>query len=86
MSSAQLVLQTNFGGFLILAEGYAAESPYLIKPVSGHKVSSNGMWTNSMSLFNPFSKTFCGGGNYLDIHFFRMYTSLSSESVAVLIV
>lgn len=27
-----------------------------------------------------------GGGHYLDIHFFRMYTSLSSDSVAILVV
>ncbi|KAL3833357.1 hypothetical protein ACJIZ3_008093 [Penstemon smallii] len=57
VSSAQLVLQTSFGGFLIQAKGVAIDSPYLIKPLSGLDVSSNGRWRNNLSLFNPFDDT-----------------------------
>ncbi|PIN19129.1 hypothetical protein CDL12_08204 [Handroanthus impetiginosus] len=56
LSSAQLVLQTSFGGFLIQAKGFAVESPYLIKPINGLDVSSGGRWRNNLSLFNPFNE------------------------------
>lgn len=55
-SSAQLVLQTSFGGFLIQAKGFAIESPYLIKPLSGFDISSSGRWRKNLSLFNPFDE------------------------------
>ncbi|KAL7141362.1 hypothetical protein ABFS83_08G047800 [Erythranthe nasuta] len=56
LSSAQLVLQTSFGGFLIQVKGFAVESPYLIKPLSGLDISSNGRWRKNLSLFNPFDE------------------------------
>ncbi|KAI3452042.1 hypothetical protein Pfo_008707 [Paulownia fortunei] len=56
LSSAQLVLQTSFGGFLIQAKGFAVESPYLIKPLSGLDISSSGRWRKNLSLFNPFDE------------------------------
>ncbi|KAI3462763.1 hypothetical protein Pfo_019426 [Paulownia fortunei] len=56
LSSAQLVLQTSLGGFLIQAKGFAIESPYLIKPLSGLDVSSSGRWRKNLSLFNPFNE------------------------------
>ncbi|KAG8384402.1 hypothetical protein BUALT_Bualt04G0114300 [Buddleja alternifolia] len=56
LSSAQLVLQTSFGGFLIQAKGFAVESPYLIYPLSGLDISSSGRWRKNFSLFNPFDE------------------------------
>ncbi|KAK6152717.1 hypothetical protein DH2020_012356 [Rehmannia glutinosa] len=55
LSSAQLLLQTSFGGFLIGAKGFAIESPYLIKPLIGLDVSSSGRSRKNLSLFNPFN-------------------------------
>ncbi|KAL8546270.1 hypothetical protein ACS0TY_006117 [Phlomoides rotata] len=55
LSSAQLVLQTSFGGFLIQAKGFAVESPYFIRPLSGFNISSSGSWRKNLSLFNPFN-------------------------------
>lgn len=55
LSSAQLVLQTNFGGFLVRAKGFAVESPYGIQPVT-LDVSSSGRWRKNISLFNPFDE------------------------------
>ncbi|XP_073155165.1 uncharacterized protein [Henckelia pumila] len=56
-SSAQLVLQTSIGGFLVQAEGFAVESPFLIKPLSGLDVSSIRRWGKNLTLFNPFNET-----------------------------
>lgn len=56
LSSAEIVLQTSFGGFLIQAKGFAVDSPYFIKPIDGFSVSSSGRWRNILSLFNPFSE------------------------------
>lgn len=55
LSSAQLVLQTSFGGFLVQAKGFAVESPYFIRPLSGFNISSSGRWRKNLSLFNPFN-------------------------------
>ncbi|XP_019195541.1 PREDICTED: uncharacterized protein LOC109189202 isoform X2 [Ipomoea nil] len=55
LSSAQLVLQTNFGGFLVRAKGFAVESPYGIQSVT-LDVSSSGRWSKNISLFNPFDE------------------------------
>nr|GMD55251.1 transmembrane protein 131 homolog isoform X2 [Ipomoea batatas] len=55
LSSAQLVLQTNFGGFLVRAKGFAVESPYGIQPVTLDG-SSSGRWSKNISLFNPFNE------------------------------
>ncbi|KAL2499717.1 hypothetical protein Adt_25267 [Abeliophyllum distichum] len=44
LSSAQLVLQTSFGGFLIQVKGFGVNSPYGIKPLVGLDVSSSGKW------------------------------------------
>lgn len=57
LSSAQIVLQTSFGGFLIQAKGFAVDSPYFVKPVDGFNISSSGRWRKNLSLFNPFSET-----------------------------
>ncbi|KAL8117604.1 hypothetical protein AgCh_015471 [Apium graveolens] len=57
MSSAQLILQTSFGGFIIQARGFANESPYGIEPLvdlddpTGRKLRKN------LSFFNPFDET-----------------------------
>lgn len=57
LSSSTLVIQTSFGGFLIQAKGFAVESPYLVKPLSGLDVSSDGRRLKNFSLFNPFNET-----------------------------
>ncbi|KAL6961505.1 hypothetical protein U1Q18_039275 [Sarracenia purpurea var. burkii] len=57
MSSAQLILQTSSGGFLIQAKGFAVESPYGIEPLMGLDISSSGRWGKNLSLFNPFDET-----------------------------
>ncbi|KAL8168046.1 hypothetical protein V2J09_009545 [Rumex salicifolius] len=55
LSSAQLILQTSSGGFLVWAKGFGVESPYRIMPMSEFDVSSSG-WKKSVSLFNPFDE------------------------------
>ncbi|KVH92525.1 hypothetical protein Ccrd_005417 [Cynara cardunculus var. scolymus] len=55
-SSAHLILQTSLGGFLIQAQGFAVESPYVIRSSVGLNYSSNGKWSNIVSLFNPSDK------------------------------
>lgn len=55
-SSAQLVLQTSSGGFLIQATGFALESPYGVQPLIDVDVSSSGKWRKNLSLFNPFNE------------------------------
>ncbi|KAK6923019.1 Transmembrane protein 131-like, N-terminal [Dillenia turbinata] len=57
LSSAQLILQTSAGGFLIQAKGYGVESPYGIHPLVGLNDSSIGRWSKNLSLFNPFDET-----------------------------
>lgn len=56
LSSAEIVLQTSFGGFLIQAKGFAVDSPYFLKPIDGFNISSSGRWRKNISLFNPFSE------------------------------
>ncbi|KAK9284891.1 hypothetical protein L1049_024072 [Liquidambar formosana] len=56
-SSAQLILQTSSGGFLVQAKGFAMDSPYGIQPIVGLDVSSSGRWSKNLSLFNPFDET-----------------------------
>lgn len=56
LSSAHLILQTDFGGFLVQAKGFAYEFPYG-QALSGSEVSSSGKWRKNLSLFNPFDET-----------------------------
>lgn len=53
-SSAHLILQTSFGGFLVSAKGFAIQSPYGIQPSLSLNVHSSGRLTKNLSLFNPF--------------------------------
>ncbi|XP_020104726.1 uncharacterized protein LOC109721486 [Ananas comosus] len=53
-SSAHIILQTNFGGFVIQAKGVAAESPYKIEPLVGLDISVNEAISKNLSIFNPF--------------------------------
>ncbi|KAI3669851.1 hypothetical protein L6452_41295 [Arctium lappa] len=55
-SSAHLILQTSSGGFLIQAQGFAIEPPYVIQSSVGLNYSSSGKWSNIISLFNPSDK------------------------------
>lgn len=55
-SSAQLVLQTTSGGFLVHATGLALESPYKVPPLVGLDVASGGKWRKNLSLFNPYNE------------------------------
>ncbi|KAG8097130.1 hypothetical protein GUJ93_ZPchr0013g35276 [Zizania palustris] len=53
-SSAHLVLQTNFGGFIIQAKGMAVGSPYKIQPLTGMDVIMGGHLERNLSISNPF--------------------------------
>lgn len=53
-SSAELVVQTSFGGFLVEAKGFAVESPYSLTSLVG---SSGGWLSRNLSLWNPFDET-----------------------------
>ncbi|XP_050205424.1 uncharacterized protein LOC126655337 [Mercurialis annua] len=55
LSSAQLILQSSFGGFLVQVKGYGLESPYKISPVFNLDASS-GRLIQKLSLFNPFNE------------------------------
>ncbi|KAJ9562250.1 hypothetical protein OSB04_007410 [Centaurea solstitialis] len=55
-SSAHLILQTSSGGFLIQAQGFAVEAPYMIQSSVGLNYSSNGKWSYTVSVFNPSDK------------------------------
>ncbi|CAL9132353.1 unnamed protein product [Musa textilis] len=55
LSSAHLILQTSFGGFIIQARGVAVESPYKIEPVIGIGVPSRRRLSRNFSLYNPFT-------------------------------
>lgn len=57
LSSAQLILQTSFGGFLIQARGFANESPYGIQPLLDLDNSSGRRLRKNLSFFNPFEET-----------------------------
>ncbi|XP_072980995.1 uncharacterized protein [Typha angustifolia] len=53
-SLAHLVLQTNFGGFIIQAKGIAVESSYRIKPLVGFNISTHQGLNRNLSIYNPF--------------------------------
>ncbi|WVZ88118.1 LOW QUALITY PROTEIN: hypothetical protein U9M48_034669 [Paspalum notatum var. saurae] len=53
-SSAHLVVQTNFGGFIIHAKGMAVGSPYQILPVTGIDVAIGGQLEMNLSIYNPY--------------------------------
>ncbi|CAM0871836.1 unnamed protein product [Alopecurus aequalis] len=53
-SSAHLVLQTNFGGFIIQAKALAVRSPYQILPLTRMEVVLGGQLEKNLSIYNPF--------------------------------
>lgn len=53
-SSAHLVLQTNFGGFIIQAKGMAVRSPYQILPLTRMDVVIGKHLEKNLSIYNPF--------------------------------
>lgn len=56
LSSASLILQTNSGGFIVEAKGYATDSPFGIQSLSGVEISPGGRLSKNFSLFNPFDE------------------------------
>jgi hypothetical protein len=56
-SSAHLVVQTNFGGFIIHAKGMAVSSPYQILPLTGIDVVIGGQVERNLSIYNPHDDT-----------------------------
>ncbi|XP_062210141.1 uncharacterized protein LOC133911763 isoform X2 [Phragmites australis] len=56
-SSAHLVLQTNFGGFIIQAKGMAVSSPYQILPLTGIDAVIGGHLERNLSIYNPYDDT-----------------------------
>lgn len=57
LSSAELVLHTSFGGFLVKAKGFSVESPYRLRPLVGLDASFGGWLSRKLSLSNPFDDT-----------------------------
>ncbi|KAL5819566.1 hypothetical protein ACOSQ4_023408 [Xanthoceras sorbifolium] len=57
LSTSHLVLQTNSGGFLVSAKGFAIESPYKIQHLMNFDVPPSGRLSKNFSLFNPFDET-----------------------------
>lgn len=57
LSSAELILQTSLGGFLVEAQGLAVESPHRLRPLEGLDVSSGGGLSRKLSLLNPFDES-----------------------------
>ncbi|XP_019431577.1 PREDICTED: uncharacterized protein LOC109338737 [Lupinus angustifolius] len=57
LSSADLILQTSAGGFIIEAKGYATESPFGIQPLLGLEISPGGRLSMNFILSNPFDET-----------------------------
>ncbi|GMH06421.1 hypothetical protein Nepgr_008261 [Nepenthes gracilis] len=57
LSSAQIIVQTSSGGFLVQAKGLAIDSHYKINPLLEFDTSSSGWWSRNISLFNPFKET-----------------------------
>ncbi|KAI0495264.1 hypothetical protein KFK09_025414 [Dendrobium nobile] len=55
LSSAQLVLQTSFGGFVIHAKGVATMSPYQLQPLVGLNISTGRRLSRKLSLYNPYN-------------------------------
>ncbi|KAL6551710.1 hypothetical protein OROGR_007864 [Orobanche gracilis] len=76
LSSAKLIIQTNFGGFLVQARGFSVESPYLINPLNGVEISSGGRWRKNLSLFNPF-------GESLHVKEVTAWVSISSGNMSM---
>ncbi|KAL5705819.1 hypothetical protein ACHQM5_024063 [Ranunculus cassubicifolius] len=73
--SAQIVIQTNSGGFLIHAKGIVIESLYQIHPLVGLNVSLDGEFNRNLSLYNPFDDT-------LYIKEVNVWVSVSSENIS----
>ncbi|CAN4115727.1 unnamed protein product [Withania somnifera] len=71
LSSAQFVLQTSSGGFLVQAKGFAVESPYRIQPLVGLDISSGGRMSKNLSLYNPYNEA-------LYVEEVTIWTSISS--------
>ncbi|KAJ3702573.1 hypothetical protein LUZ61_006278 [Rhynchospora tenuis] len=57
LSSAQIVLQTNIGGFVLPAKGDAVESPYNIEPLVGIDLHISGFVSKTLSIHNPFEES-----------------------------
>lgn len=53
-SSAHIILQTSFGGFIIQAKGVAIESPYKAEAFVGLDINSGVKLNRNLSLHNPF--------------------------------
>ncbi|XP_015070086.1 uncharacterized protein LOC107014616 isoform X2 [Solanum pennellii] len=71
LSSAQFVLQTSSGGFLVQAKGFTVESPYRIQPFVGLDISSSGRLSKNLSLYNPYNEA-------LYVEEVTIWTSISS--------
>lgn len=57
LSSAQVVLQTSFGGFVLQAKGVAIDSPYKIEPLVGIDLHLSGVLSKTLSIHNPFEES-----------------------------
>ncbi|XP_021714276.1 uncharacterized protein LOC110682278 [Chenopodium quinoa] len=57
LSSAEVILPTSLGGFLVVAKGSAIESPYKLIPLVGLDTSSGEWLSRKLSISNPFDET-----------------------------
>lgn len=56
-SSAELILQTSLGGFLVEAKGSSVDSPYGLRVLLGFDAPSGEWLSRKLSLSNPFDET-----------------------------
>ncbi|GAB2282584.1 hypothetical protein Dimus_017123 [Dionaea muscipula] len=56
-SSAEIVVQTSLGGFLLKVKGYSTDTPYQVSPLVEFDVFPNGWRGRNLSLSNPFEES-----------------------------
>ncbi|XP_057529655.1 uncharacterized protein LOC130808201 [Amaranthus tricolor] len=81
LSSAQLVLQTSVGGFLIEAKGFSVESPHRLSPLLGLDSASDGWLSRDLSLSNPYDEVIVLEEVSALISIFASSVSLAIESI-----
>ncbi|KAH9618814.1 hypothetical protein KSS87_007318 [Heliosperma pusillum] len=80
-SSAELVLQTSLGGFLVQAKGSVIESPYKLVPLLGFNVSSGGWPNRKSSVPNPFDEAIHWKEVTADFSVIGNYNTLLAQAI-----
>ncbi|XP_021752792.1 uncharacterized protein LOC110718265 [Chenopodium quinoa] len=81
LSSAEVILPTSLGGFLVVAKGSAVESPYKLRPLVGLDASSGEWLSGKLSISNPFDETIDLEEVTLLLSVFESSCSLLVESI-----